>query len=132
MSLTCDERATLSCACHHHPQYQFRARCQCLLFSADSYDVVALEQALGVSSRTVYTWFNRWESGGLAGLANADGRFWRPLALPLVVHAVRTNQQQLKEVTATLRKVLDKYFSPRTLRRFLKNVAGVGGASATP
>jgi len=135
VSLTCDERATLSSA-RHHPQYQFRARCQCLLLSADGHDVAALEQALGVSSRTVYTWFNRWESGGLAGLANAAGQGRRPILAaadePLVIHAVRTNRQQLKEVTATLRKVLDKDFSARTLRRFLKSVAGAGGASATP
>ena len=80
VSLTCDERATLSGARHHHAQYQFRARGQCLLLSADGHDVAALEQAPGISSRTVYTWFNRWESGGLAGLANAADA-------PLVVHA---------------------------------------------
>ena len=87
-------------------------------------------------SHTVYTWFNRWEAGGLAGLANAAGQGRRPILDAAdeapVVQAGRTNRQQLKEVTATLRKVLDKDFSPRPLRRFLKNVAGVGGASATP
>ena len=55
VSLTCDEGAILSSARHHHPQYQFRDRCQCLLLSADGHDVAALEQALGVRSRTVYT-----------------------------------------------------------------------------
>ena len=29
---------------------------------------------LHVSRPTVYTWFNRWERGGLAGLANAAGQ----------------------------------------------------------
>ena len=91
---------------------------------------------LQVSRPTVYTWFNRWESGGLAGLANAAGQGRRPIlgaadAAPVVV-AVRANRQQLKEVTATLRHVLNKDFSSRTLRRFLTSVAGVGGASATP
>ena len=136
VSLTCDERATLSSARHHHPQYQFRARCQCLLLSADGHDVAALEQALGVSSRTVYTWFNRWERGGLADLANAAGQGRHPIlgaadAAP-VAAAVRANRQQLKEVAVTLRQELAKDFSARTLRRFLKSVAGAGGASATP
>ena len=98
--------------------------------------MAALGQALGVSSRTVYTWFNRWEAGGLAGLANAAGQGRRPILEaadePLVVQAVRTNRQQLKEVTATLRQELAKEFSPRTLRRFLKSVAPGGGAFATP
>ena len=136
VSLTCDERTTLSSARHHHPQYQFRARCQCLLLSADGHDVAALEQALGVSSRTVYTWFNRWESGGLAGLANAAGQGRRPILGAAdeepVVAAVRMNRQQLKQVTAALCQELAKDFSPRTLRRFLKSVAGSGGAFATP
>ena len=48
-----------------------------------------------------------------------------------VAAAVRTNWQQLKEVTATLRQELAKDFLARTLRCFLKNVAGVGGAFAT-
>ena len=136
VSLTSDERATLSSARHHHPQYQFRARCQCLLLSADGHAVAALGQALSVSSRTVYTWFNRWEAGGLAGLANATGQGRRPVLTAadevLVLAAVRTNRQQLKEVTITLRQELGKDFSPRTLRRFLKSVVGSGGAFVTP
>ena len=136
VSLTSDERATLSDARHHHPPYQFRARCQCLLLSADGHDVAALGQALSVSSRTVYTWFNRWEAGGLAGLANAAGQGRRHILSAddeeSVLAAVRTNRQQLQEVSATLRQELSKDFSPRTLRRFLKSVAVVGGVFAMP
>ena len=135
VSLTSDERSTLSAGRHHHPQYQFRARCQCLLLSADGHDVAALEQALGVSSRTVYSWFNRLETGGLAGLANAAGQGRRPILTAAdeepVLAAVRTNRQQLKEVTVTLRQELAKDFSSRTLRRFLKSVAASGGVFAT-
>ena len=97
--------------------------------------MAALAQALGVNSRTVYTWFDRGERGGLAGLANAAGQGRRPILSAAdeepVLATVRTNRQQLQEVTATLRQELAKDFSPRTLRRFLKSVAGVGGASAT-
>ena len=135
VSLTSDERSTLSAGRHHHPQYQFRARCQCLLLSADGHDVAALTQALDVSSRTIYTWFNRWEAGGLAGLANAPGQGRRPTLTAAdeepVLAAVRTNRQQLKEVTTTLRQELGKNFSPRTLRRFLTSVAASGGVFAT-
>ena len=48
VSLSCDERATLSSARHHYAQCQFRTRGQCLLLSADGHDVVALEQALAL------------------------------------------------------------------------------------
>ena len=91
---------------------------------------------LQVSRSTVYTWFNRWERGGLAGLANVARQGRHPIlgaadAAP-VAAAVRANRQQLKEVAVALRQELAKGFSACTLRRFLKSVAGAGGASATP
>lgn len=133
--LAAAERATLESGRHHHPQHQFRARCQCLLWSADGQPVSALAALLHVGAGTVYTWFNRWERGGLAGLANAKGQ-GRPAILAAadreqVEAAVRTNRQQLKEVTTALRQELDKSFSPLTLKRFLKSVGANGGASAT-
>ena len=136
ITLTADERSTLSAGRQHHRQYQFRDRCQGLLLSADGQDVAAIMAVLNVSRPTVYTWFNRWERGGLAGLANAAGQGRHPIlgaadAAP-VAAAVRANRQQLKDVAVTLRQELAKDFSARTLRRFLKSVAGVGGASATP
>ena len=136
ITLTADERATLSAGRHCHRQYQFRDRCQCLLLSADGHSVAAIMAVLQVSRPTVYTWFNRWEAGGLAGLANAAGQGRWPILTAAdeepVLAAVRTNRQQLKEVTVTLRQELGKDFSPRTLRRFLKSVAVVGGVFATP
>ena len=93
-------------------------------------------QVLDVRRATVYAWFTRWETGGLAGLANSAGQGRSSVLtaadeLP-VRAAARANRQQLKEVTATLRQELAKEFSPRTLRRFLKSVAPGGGAFATP
>ena len=136
ITLTAEERSTLSAGRQHHRQYQFRDRCQGLLLSADGQDVAAIMTVLNVSRPTVYTWFNRWERGGLDVLANAAGQGRRPIlsaadAAP-VLAAVRLNRQQLKEVAVTLRQELAKDFSARTLRRFLKSVAGAGGASATP
>ena len=135
ITLTTDERSTLSAGRQHHRQYQFRDRCQGLLLSADGQDVAAIMAVLNVSRPTVYTWFNRWERGGLAGLANAAGQGRHPIlgaadAAP-VAAAVRANRQQLKEVAVTLRQELAKDFSARTLRRFLKSTAARGGASVT-
>ena len=129
------ERATLEAGRHHHPQHQFRARCQGLLWSADGHSVPALATLLDVGQGTVYGWFNRWERGGLAGLANAKGQ-GRPAILQSadqeqVKAAVRANRQQLKDVTAVLRQELGKDFSALTLKRFLKKVGANGGASAT-
>ena len=135
ITLTADERATLSAGRHCHRQYQFRDRCHGLLLSADGHDVAAIMAVLQVSRPTVYTWFNRWQTGGLAGLANAAGQGRRPVLgaadEALVAAVVRANRQQLKGVAATLRQELAKDFSARTLRRFLKSTAARGGASVT-
>ncbi len=135
MSLSAPERATLEAGRQHHPQHQFRARCQGLLWSADGQPVPTLAVLLGVSQTTVYSWFNRWERSGLAGLANAKGQ-GRPAILQAadreqVAAAVRENRQQLKDVTAALGRELAKSFSPLTLKRFLKSVGPNGGAFAT-
>ena len=73
MTLETAERVTLAAGRHQHPQHQFRARCQGLLWNADGHSVSALASLLHVSEGTVYNWFNRWEKSGLVGLANAKG-----------------------------------------------------------
>ena len=133
--LDADERATLEAGRHHHRQHQFRARCHGLLLSADGHSVAALMQVLHVSRTTVCAWFTRWETGGLAGLANAPGQGRPPVLTAAdtaqVKAAVEANRQQLKEVTATLRQELNKDFSPKTLKRFLKSLGGRGAGFAT-
>ena len=95
--LDATERTTLEAGRHHHPQHQFRARCQGLLWSADGHSVPALAALLGVGQGTVYGWFNRWERGGLAGLANAKGQgrpaILQPADRERVKAAVRANRQ---------------------------------------
>ena len=130
ITLDAAERTTLQAGRHHHPKHQFRARCQCLLLSADGQGVAALMAVLGVSRTTVFAWFARWEMGGLAGLANAPGQGRPPVLTAAdteqVKAAVEANRQQRKEVTATLRQELNKDFSPKTLKRFLKSLGGRG------
>ena len=128
ITLDADERATLEAGRHHHGQHQFRARCQGLLLSAEGHSVPALMQVLHVSRTPVYAWFNRWETAGLAGLANAPGQ-GRPAILqaadtPQVEAAVRANRQQLKEVAASLRQEWNKDFSANTLKMFFKKLGG--------
>ncbi|WP_147374813.1 helix-turn-helix domain-containing protein, partial [Hymenobacter rubripertinctus] len=87
-------------------------------------------KVLGLQRQTVYSWFARWESAGLAGLANAKGQ-GRPAILTAadtaqVQAAVQANRQQLQDVTASLRQELDRQFSPLTLKRFLKSVVANG------
>ena len=135
ITLDADERSTLEAGRHHHRQHQFRARCHGLLLSAEGHSISTLMQVLHVSRTTVCAWFTRWETAGLAGLANAPGQGRPPVLTAAdteqVQAAVEANRQQLKEVTATLRQELNKDFSPRTLKRFLKSLVGRGAGFAT-
>ena len=91
-------------------------------------------QVLHVSRTTVYAWFNRWVTGGLAGLANAPGQGRPPVPTDdeqPVRAAIRENRQQLKEVTASLRQELNKDFSTTTLKRFFKNLVERGDGFST-
>lgn len=48
---------------HHYPKQPFRARCPCLLWSADGQPVPALLAVLGFGRLTVYAWLTRGETG---------------------------------------------------------------------
>ena len=113
------ERATLAADHRHHPQHQFRACC-------GARTGTALSALLQVSQVTVYGWFNRWERGGLAGLANAKGQgrlaILQATDRERVEATVRANHQQIKHMTTAVRQELAKSFSPLTLKRFLKRV----------
>ena len=84
----------------------------------------------------MYGWFNRWEWGGLTGLANAKGQgrpaILQPADQERVEIAVRANRQRLKDVTAVLRQELGKDFSALTLKRFLKRVGQMAALPPRP
>ena len=86
---------------------------------------------LGVIRVTVFAWFERGETGGLAGLANVPDQGRRSPVITVadeqpVRQVVEQDRQPLKVVTATLRRELNKNFSSNTLKRLLKSLAGVG------
>jgi len=43
----------------------FRTRCHCLRLSAEGYRAKELASIFRVSEISVYTWFRRWEQGGI-------------------------------------------------------------------
>lgn len=118
-------------------QFQFRNRCQCLVFSHQGRTVSELAQFFEVNPITVYGWFDRWEKSGLVGLMNKPGRGRKPiLSLQNRAHiesvkiAVRKNAQSLKAMVAELETTLETEMSVDTVKRFLKNLVSVTHASA--
>ena len=55
----------------HH---RVRQRAHCLLLRSQGLNPVELSQIFPVSEKTLYNWFNAWNSFGLVGLYDRRGR----------------------------------------------------------
>jgi len=118
-------------------QFQFRNRCQCLVFSHQGRTVSELAQVFEVNPITIYGWFDRWEESGIVGLMNRPGRGRKPiLSLQNPTHiesvktAVKKNAQSIKAMVAELETALETAMSVDTVKRFLKNLVSATHASA--
>lgn len=59
----------------HH---QVRQRAHCLILASPGIKITELMKIFQVSYKTLYNWFNRWESEGMIGLYNKPGRGCKP------------------------------------------------------
>lgn len=137
VKLSAAELVTLQEGHKNGSQFQFRNRCQCLVFSHQGKTVSELAQFFEVSQITIYTWFDRFESVGIVGLINKAGRGRKPiLSLQNPAHiesvktAVQKNAQSIKAMVAELETALETEMSVDTVKRFLKNLVSATHASA--
>jgi len=132
IKLNQEEILTLQEGHKNHPCYQVRNRCQCLLLSHQGKEVKELAIIFSVIPLTVYSWFYRWEEKGLVGLLNEKGRGRKPILLQTdsekIKSKVQANAQQLKVARQELKVDLNKEFSHKTLKRFLKKLVADGNA----
>lgn len=126
IELTAEEIETLQQGHKNHPSAQVRSRCHCLLLSQQGKPVKELVQIFSVKPLTVYTWFKRWEQKGLVGLFNEKGpgrkAILQPADEPLIKQQVQANAQKLSLARQHLKAELNKEFSQKTLKRFLKSL----------
>lgn len=118
-------------------QFQFRNRCQCLVFSHQGRTVAELAQFFEVSKITVFGWFDRWENSGICGLMDKPGRGRKPILslqnpnhIESVKTAVQKNAQSIKAMVAELETTLETEMSVDTVKRFLKNLVSATRESA--
>lgn len=113
----------------HGKGYQFRDRCQCVIFSFFGYEIQDLCLLFSVTRQTISTWFDDWEKGGIEGLKNKSGQGRKPklsinndehgkIIETAAKNAAETGTNMLNEVTEKLN--LEEGLSQSTLRRFLK------------
>jgi transposase len=126
IELTEDEKITLQEGEKNGKAQTFRQRCQCLRLSSEGYQVKELASIFRVSEISIYTWFKRWEAGGIVGLRDKAGRGRRAIFkaedFVIVKEAVQENAQRLKIAREKLKEELGREFSVKTLKRFLKSL----------
>ena len=78
-------------------------------------------------TRTIYTWFNRWESHGIAGLMLRKGRGVKakldqlsPEECNQIKEAIKSDPQSLKRVSQNLSDSLGFKISKCMLKRVVK------------
>lgn len=130
IELTQEEITTLQEGRKNHSSYQFRDRCHCLLLSKEGKQVKEIAQILQVSTMSIYSWFLRWEQKGLVGLLNQKGQGRKAILVAgdgeKVKEKVQAHAQELKVARAELKAELNKSFSDKTLKRFLKKLVSGG------
>lgn len=137
VKLTEAELKTLQEGHKNGSQFQFRNRCQCLILSHQGKSVPELTQFFEVSRITIYSWLDAWDKYGITGLMNKPGRGRKPILsvqnakqVKDVKAAIKRNPQSVKAAVAELESKIGAEMHPETLKRFLKNLVSVSGASA--
>ena len=103
-----------------------RNRVKCLLISHKGAKVKALCLYFDVVPKTVYEWFDSWDTGGCVGILHKSGTGRRAklkdIPLAVIEELVKKHPRNLKGVIAEL---MENYFLTiliRTLLRYIKKV----------
>lgn len=81
-----------------------------------------------MSEPSVNTWLDRYEFEGIMGLFTKKGRGRKPILNvetdeSVVRDAIKVERQRLTETQAIIAQKLDKEFSTKTLKLFLKSLS---------
>jgi hypothetical protein len=74
ISLTSEQKVALELGFKTGLTHDYRSRCRCIILSSETWSVDQLMTFFEVSKLTIYNWFNRYESEGIAGLKIRSGR----------------------------------------------------------
>lgn len=121
-----EEKQTLREAIKNHGNSFFRNRCQSILMSSQKIQVEAIAKTFNVRTRTIYTWFNNYESNGFLGLMTIKGQ-----GRKIFLDACSSSQtdkitewidkgESLKDVTHLFNKEFDKGVSKSMIKNFIK------------
>jgi len=114
--------------------FVFSQRCQMILLKSQGRSSREIAAILRTNLLSVNQWVQRYEKQGIQGLKTKGGQGRKPILdkvqdEAIVKAAVKAERQRLKLAKAELEVALDKEFSVRTLKRFLKNLSADGSES---
>lgn len=105
----------------HH---QVRQRAHCLILANQGVKVEELMRVFQVSYKTIYNWFNRWESQGIIGLYNQPGQGSKPTfnaeQKAQIREWAKLEPRQLKQVEQKVKEEWGISISTKTIKRILK------------
>jgi len=122
-----EEKETLEEGYRNHSKAHFRNRCHSILLSNEGYEISIIAALYKVRTRTIYTWFNRWEQGGISGLIMVKGRGIKAKLdnlskeeLEEVKEVIKEDPQSLKIVCKNLSETFGFTVTKHMLKRLLK------------
>lgn len=116
--LTPEEKQTLEEGYRNSSKPHFRNRCHSILVSNEGYKVKDIASLFKVRTRTIYTWFDNWETHGICGLIMRTGRGVKAE----LDHLSKEQMQTLKESIAD---------NPQNLHTVGENLTGKFGFTVT-
>ncbi len=125
LQLDPQQRAELENGYRNGYSHAFRKRCHLVLLKTQERTSLEVGSIVGLHQVSVNNWLNRYENEGINGLKTKPGRGRKPIIDPekdaeKVRRAVEQERQRLSQAKHLLETELDKKFSLKTLKRFLK------------
>lgn len=107
--------------------FQVRQRAHCILLRSQGMSVAELMRIFPVRSRkTLYNWFDEWESRGFAGLYNRPGRGRKPTfndeQKAQIKQWAKQYPRQLKRIVQQVNETWEISVSTHTIKRVLKSM----------
>lgn len=134
IDLTAAERTELEKGYKQSNSATFSRRCHMILLKSQGRTSEEIAHIFGTTIQPVNSWVKRYEKEGIKGLHTKPGR-GRPAIFDSqadeakVKAVVKKERQRLKTAQQILQTELDKEFSLKTLKRFLKNLSADGNES---
>ena len=128
IELTQSQREELEQGYRSGKSHSFRNRCQLVLLKSQERTSKEVADIVKMNQVSVNSWLNRYQSEGIKGLATKPGRGRKPvfdasIDTKKVRKAVQQERQRLGQAKLLLEQELEKEFSLKTLKRFLKKLS---------